>query len=193
MRPAAAVVVKGGMILIMAVYAGILTPHLAGLGLGAINVALAMFLQFLLSYLIPFVLARKLPLPERIAIAFANGVRNIVGGTIIAMAHLPPRVVLPLILGLLLQNPMGAAMYKVFASYCANLPGGRSPSGKEGERPTAKEKGGYEPTKGGRCDDEWQDAGARQSGGCSGGRHPGSRHPIGPKDILVMHAAAIWN
>ena len=55
-------------------------PHLAGLGLGTIKVAVAMFLQFLLSYLIPLVLARKLPLRERIAIAFANGVRNIVGG-----------------------------------------------------------------------------------------------------------------
>ncbi|MGI6558302.1 MAG: bile acid:sodium symporter family protein [Limnochordia bacterium] len=139
MRPVAAVLVKGGMILIMAVYAGILTPHLAGLGLGTIKVAVAMFLQFLLSYLIPLVLARKLPLRERIAIAFANGVRNIVGGAIVATAHLPSRVVLPLILGLLLQNPMGAAVYKLFARNCANLPGGRGPSLKEGKRLTAKE------------------------------------------------------
>ena len=46
MRLTAAVVVKGGMILIMAVYVGILTPHLAGLGLGAINAAPAMFSSF---------------------------------------------------------------------------------------------------------------------------------------------------
>lgn len=139
MRPGAGVLVKGGMILIMAVYAGILTPHLAHLGLGVIKVALGMFLQFILSYLIPLALTRKLPPQERIAIAFANAVRNIVGGTIIAAAHLPPLVVLPLIVGLLLQNPMSAAAYRLFKSNCANLPGARGAPLKEGDRPAAKE------------------------------------------------------
>ncbi|MGI6037210.1 MAG: bile acid:sodium symporter family protein [Limnochordia bacterium] len=120
-RPLLQLSVKLYMLLTIAIYAAVMRPHLVQLGWGIGKVIGSMFFQFSISTLLALLFIKWLPIEDIAALAFANAVRNMVGGSIIATAHFPIVVALPLIVSLLLQNPMGSVIYKVFRKSSALL------------------------------------------------------------------------
>ena len=113
--------VRLNVFLILAINGAVMRPYLSDVGPRVFVIIFAVFAYVLLSYLTGFGFASLLfpkDLGSRISVSFVSGMRNNGAGIVIALAYFPPLVAMPVILSILLQQPM-ASIVKRLVDYRA--------------------------------------------------------------------------
>jgi predicted Na+-dependent transporter len=99
------------MLVIISVNAAVIIPYVRGMGWELVVVIVTILVHILASYLIGYSFA-YLAFPTdpdmRISISYISGMRNNSAGIAIALAYFPPLVAVPVILSILLQQPVAA-------------------------------------------------------------------------------------
>ncbi len=103
--------VKGNMLVIIAINAAVIIPHVQGMSWELLVVILVLLAHITVSYTVGYCFG-YLAFPQhpdlRISIAYTSGMRNSSAGIAIALAHFPPLVAVPVILSILFQQPIAA-------------------------------------------------------------------------------------
>ncbi len=118
-RPYLSLGVRLNTFLMMAINTAVMLPYLEGVGLTVVLIVLAVLAQLILSYIAGYGFASLLfsnNLAARISVAYVCGMRNNAAGIVIAVAYFPPLVSLPVILSILIQQPLASFVRQVVLS-----------------------------------------------------------------------------
>ena len=104
------------MLVTVSINAAVIVPYVKDMGWNIAIVIGAILVHILASYIIGYIFA-MVAFPHdpdmRISIAYTSGMRNNSAGIVIALAYFPPLVAVPVILSILLQQPMAALLRPV--------------------------------------------------------------------------------
>ncbi len=117
--------VRLNIFLILAINAAVMRPFLGDVGPKVLLIIFAVLVQVLLSYLGGYGFAYLLfpkDAGSRVSISYVSGMRNNGAGIVIALAYFPPLVAMPVILSILLQQPL-ASVFRTLVLRNANSEG----------------------------------------------------------------------
>lgn len=118
-RPATRLISKLTIGLVMFVNASVLQPQLHGWGWNAAGIIVLVVLQAILAYWLALFTAARLggiSRADTIALTYTTGMRNNSAGIVIGMTFFGPAVAAPVILSILIQQPLASLVHRfVFA------------------------------------------------------------------------------
>ena len=101
--------------LVIFINAGVLHPHLAEWGWSAVNIFLLVIIQAVIIYALLLTVLRRIPrisTSDIIALTYTIGMRNNSAGIVIAMTYFGPVVAAPVILSVLMQQPLASLVHR---------------------------------------------------------------------------------
>ena len=107
--------VKVGICITLAINGSVLAPYLAEWGWLVAGFGSVVVLQTLLAYGLVYVVTKRLlgmPIDDVISMTFSVGMRNNGAGIVLALAHFGPVVAMPVIVSILVQQPLASLMYR---------------------------------------------------------------------------------
>ncbi|USK71327.1 bile acid:sodium symporter family protein [Peribacillus asahii] len=114
-----AVFSKLGIATIVMINGGIVSHYFREMNGKIVFIAGTVVIIAITGYFLSWITARAFKWNRDVAVsvAFTGGMRNISAGTVIASTYFPPKVVLPVVLGMLFQQVLASLCGKLIASY----------------------------------------------------------------------------
>lgn len=118
-KPVLDILVKINIVITLAINSAVMKPYLGGIGAKVLWIIGAVFLLILFSYLLGYIfggIVFRRDRETRISTAYVCGMRNNGAGLVIASAYFPPLVALPVIMSILLQQPLANVIRAITVS-----------------------------------------------------------------------------
>lgn len=108
-------IVKLGICGVLFINGSVLAPYLKEWGWAIAGFGSVVVLQTVIAYALVYFITKRalrLPIDDVISMTFAVGMRNNGAGIVLALAHFGPVVAMPVIVSILVQQPIASLMYR---------------------------------------------------------------------------------